>query len=78
MTVALHIPAKIEDALRARAEAAGQTVEQFLTAWLERELAWDATRKAWEPTRATSVSEDALVELLEAEKHAMRREKRAS
>ncbi|HLP82710.1 MAG TPA: hypothetical protein VK157_00025 [Phycisphaerales bacterium] len=78
MTVALHIPAKMEDALRARAEAAGQTVEQFLTAWLERELAWDAMRKAWEPTRAANVAEEAIAELLEAEKHAMRREKRAS
>ncbi|GDX97857.1 hypothetical protein LBMAG48_02610 [Phycisphaerae bacterium] len=82
MTVALHISPKLEEALRARAAATGQSVEQYLTAWLEREMAWDAARSAWEPAQRAAglsqMSEEALAEILEAEKHALRREKRAS
>jgi hypothetical protein len=82
MTVALDIPVKWEEVLRGRAAAAGQSLEQYLAAWLERELAWEATRIAWQPAHEamnnSALSDAQLAELLEQEKHTARREKRAS
>lgn len=78
MMLALNISAELEATLRARAAAAGQSLEGYLTAWLERELAWESTHAAWQPASQANMSDESLSTMLEAEKHAMRREKRAS
>lgn len=82
MSLHLIIPDPLAKGLEERAAVAGVTAEAVALAAIQRELASSSSleellapvRKAYE---ASGLSEDESFELLEAEKHALRRERPA-
>ncbi len=83
MSLHLVIPDPLAKGLEARAAASGVTVEEVAIAAIERELSSQSSlddllspvRKAFEES---GMSEDESFDFLEAEKHAMRTERRAA
>jgi len=84
MTLHVTLTDDVAKRLAAAAKATSGTPEQFAAAAIERNLAtweaWQRAEKSLAPVRAafeaSGLTEDQLTELLEAEKHAMRRERR--
>jgi hypothetical protein len=82
MSLQLTIPDPLAEELEARAAAIGTSASQIALAAIQRELAAGPTleellapvRKAYEDS---GMSEDESFDFLEAEKHAMRAERRA-
>lgn len=81
MTLNLNLSADIAERLEKAARGSSRTPEQVALTAIERELtAWDRADAALEPIgiafEASGMSEDELSDLLEAEKHAMRQDRR--
>lgn len=81
MSIHLIIPDPLAKGLEERAAVAGVTAEAVALAAIQRELASSSLEELLAPVRKayeeSGMSEDESFELLEAEKHAMRRERRA-
>jgi predicted transcriptional regulator len=80
MTLHVDLTAALAERLAILAKGTSRTPEQVALAAIERELtAWDRKDASLEPVgaafEASGMSEDELSDLLEAEKHAMRRER---
>jgi predicted transcriptional regulator len=80
MTLNVTLSDDVAERLAAVAKATSGTPEQFAAAAIERNLAaWERAETSLAPVRAafeaSGMTEDELTELLEAEKHAMRRER---
>jgi predicted transcriptional regulator len=83
MTLSVTISDELAGRLQSVAKAMAQTPEQVAVAAIERDLSplkrleevLDPVRAAFE---ASGLTENELTELLEAEKHAMRRERRSA
>ncbi|MGB7156443.1 MAG: hypothetical protein WBD40_00170 [Tepidisphaeraceae bacterium] len=80
MTLNLSISEQAEAGLKARAAAAGMAPEAYAARLLERHIAKMTIDELLAPVRAefeaSGMTEDELVELLEAAKHEMRAEQR--
>ena len=79
----LHIPDDLAAELLKRAEAGGDDPEKFAIRAIEQSLADHQSLSALlapvrEAFRASGMDEDEAVDLFEAEKHAMRAERRAA
>lgn len=81
MSLHLLIPDTIARGLEARAAAAGTTPEEVALAAIRRDLAGATLDEILAPARKafaeSGFTEDESLEFLEAEKHAMRAERRA-
>lgn len=82
MSLHLVIPDPLAEGLAARAAAAGVSAEEIALTAIQRELAAPSldevlasVRKAYEDS---GMSEDESFDFLEAEKHAMRKERRSA
>lgn len=81
MTLSITLPDEIAKRLDAHAKAAGMTVEHVVLAAIEHELTTPRTQldELLVPVRnaygASGLSEEESMDLLEVEKHAMRRER---
>lgn len=82
MSLHLFIPDPIAKGLEARAAASGTTPEEVALTAIKRELAGATLDEILAPARKAFVesglTEDESLEFLEAEKHAMRAERRAA
>lgn len=83
MTLHVTLTDDVAERLAAAAKATSGTPEQFAAAAIERNLAaWERAEQSLAPVRAafeaSGMTEDELSDLLEAEKHAMRRELRGA
>jgi hypothetical protein len=81
MSMILTIPDALAERLATVASAASTTADRMALAAIERNVdAWERAEKSLAPVRAafeaSGLTDDELSELLEAEKHAMRRERR--
>jgi predicted transcriptional regulator len=81
MDLSIHLPPDIDAALREQAHAAGSTPEALAERVVERHVRMiaefrAATAPIHEAFKASGMTEDEAVELFEAEKHAMRAERR--
>jgi predicted transcriptional regulator len=79
MTLKLNLSPELAERLEKAARGSSRTPEQIALAAIERNLtAWERLDKCLAPVHAafeaSGLTEDELTELLEAEKHAMRRE----
>ncbi len=82
MSLHLVIPDPLAKGLEARAAASGVTAEDVAISAIKRELASPSLDEVLAPARKayeeSGMSEDESFEFLEAEKHAMREERRAA
>ena len=82
MSLHLVIPDPLAKGLEARAAAAGITPEEVALSAIKRELASASFDELLAPVRKayedSAISEDESFDFLEAEKHAMREERRAA
>jgi predicted transcriptional regulator len=82
MSLVIQIPDELAQQLQQRAAETGTAPEKFAISAIEQQIRDEENRKRMlapihEAFRASGMTEDEAVELFEAEKHAMRRERRA-
>jgi predicted transcriptional regulator len=82
MTLSVTLSDKVAEHLASVAKATSRTPEQVAADMIERNLAWQRTEESLAPVRAafeaSDMTEDELSDLVDAEIHAMRRERRAA
>lgn len=82
MTLSVTLSDKVAEHLASLAKATSRTPEQVAADMIERNLAWQCAEESLAPVRAafeaSGMTEDELSDLIDAEIHAMRRERRAA
>ena len=82
MTLTISIPPEVDARLRERAQVLGRDVAEYAADLIQQGISTASLDEVLDPVRRafaeSGMSDDDLAELLEQEKHAMRREKDGS